>query len=496
MLQATRWATAAIVVSIGLPGIATAATLNVPGDFATIQACIDAAVSGVDECVVAPGTYHETINFLGKAITLRSSGGADVTTIDATGIGGSVVTCASGEGPNTILDGFTITGGTGTIVDYFAYGGGMYNDHSSPTVTNCAFSGNTATSKYAYDAGGGMYNSGGSPTVTHCSFSENTADDGGGMSNSNSNPTVVNCRFSENLAYWFGGGMCNNFSSPTVTTCTFSGNTGAFAGGGMASTGGHPTVSDCTFSGNIAYFYGGGMFNEAQSSPKVANCAFVGNTRSGMYNYGSSPAVGNCTFSMNTGSGMDADSYSNPTVTNSIFWADRIWNNRLDSAPVIRFSDVEGGLPVGAVDGGGNVDLDPRFVRPPDPGPDGTWDGVDDDYGDLRLQAGSPCIDAGDPGFVAPPGETDLDGHARVLCRRVDMGAYEFGIGDYNCDRVVDLADFSSWQACMTAPIHTEPFHSTIDIRQSTISCEAFDFNADGDVDLLDFDAFQMIFGR
>ena len=56
------------------------------------------------------------------------------------------------------------------------------------------------------------------------------------------------------------------------------------------------------------------------------------------------------------------------------------------------------------------------FVRPPDSGPDGAWDGVDDDYGDLRLQGGSPCINAGDPDFTPQPGETDLDGHARVLC--------------------------------------------------------------------------------
>ena len=130
MFRTRFWATAAAsLVSIGLPGVSAAATLNVPEDFATIQACIDAAVSGVDECAVASGTYHETINFLGKAITVRSSGGADVTTIDATGLGGSVVTCASGEGPNTVLDGFTITGGTGTDVydDGYTLGGGMYN---------------------------------------------------------------------------------------------------------------------------------------------------------------------------------------------------------------------------------------------------------------------------------------------------------------------------------------------------------------------------------
>ena len=40
------------------------------------------AVNG-DEIVVAPGTYNELIDFLGKAITLRASDGPDLTVIDA-----------------------------------------------------------------------------------------------------------------------------------------------------------------------------------------------------------------------------------------------------------------------------------------------------------------------------------------------------------------------------------------------------------------------------
>ena len=38
-----------------------------------------------DEIVVAPGTYFETIDFMGKAVWLHSADGADVTTIDGTG---------------------------------------------------------------------------------------------------------------------------------------------------------------------------------------------------------------------------------------------------------------------------------------------------------------------------------------------------------------------------------------------------------------------------
>ena len=58
---------------LGMPftNVVDAAVINVPADQPTIQAAINAAVSGVDEVVVAPGTYNEIINFIGKAITVH-----------------------------------------------------------------------------------------------------------------------------------------------------------------------------------------------------------------------------------------------------------------------------------------------------------------------------------------------------------------------------------------------------------------------------------------
>ena len=82
-----------------------------------IQRAIELSLPG-DEIVVAPGTYNELINFIGKGVTLRSSDGADLTIIDVEpvedpGTGKPVIRCDNGEGPNTVLDGFTLTGGTG-----------------------------------------------------------------------------------------------------------------------------------------------------------------------------------------------------------------------------------------------------------------------------------------------------------------------------------------------------------------------------------------------
>ncbi|MCH8315682.1 MAG: hypothetical protein IID41_06875 [Planctomycetes bacterium] len=188
---------------------AAADILHVPGDFPTIQEAIDAAMDG-DEVEVHPGTYNENINLLGKAITVRSSDGAGVTTIDAGG-SGTVVTCDSREGADTILDGFTITGGDASG------GGGMRNSGSSPTVTNCTFSGNSAG-----DLGAGMYNFISNPTVTNCIFSGNSAGSGGGgiLNLLSSNPTVTNCIFSGNSVGTVGGGMLNLIdSNPTVTNC-------------------------------------------------------------------------------------------------------------------------------------------------------------------------------------------------------------------------------------------------------------------------------------
>jgi parallel beta-helix repeat protein len=286
-----------------------------------IQTAITYASDG-DEIEVAPGIYYEAINFRHKGIRLYSSGGPEVTTIDGTG-NCHVVQCVNGEDANTVLAGFTITGGNATGAGESGYGGGMYNKASSPSVTNCIFRGNKAS------YGGGMLNDGSSPIMTNCTFSGNSATFGGGMQNVASSPTLTYCTFSGNSATSNSGGMHNVGSSPTLNHCTFSGNTadvhaGAMInaansspvmiactftensassnGGGMYNLASSPSVTNCIFRDNKAV-YGGGMLNDA-SSPTLTYCTFSGNSATsnsgGMHNVGSSPTLNHCTFSGNT----------------------------------------------------------------------------------------------------------------------------------------------------------------------------------------------------
>lgn len=105
-------------------------------DFDTIGEAIDAAES--EQTIdVKPCTYAENIDFGGKALVLRSTGGSANTVIEAPG--GTAVRAASGESDGTAIIGFTISGGTD------ATGGAVYVDFSSLRLEDVLLTDNRAT---------------------------------------------------------------------------------------------------------------------------------------------------------------------------------------------------------------------------------------------------------------------------------------------------------------------------------------------------------------
>jgi hypothetical protein len=100
-----------------------AKVIHVPSEQPSIQAGINTASNG-DTVEVSPGTYFENINFKGKLITVTSTAGPKVTTINGRGAN-AVVIFSSGETTAAVLSGFTVTNGSasGEIV---AVEGGDY----------------------------------------------------------------------------------------------------------------------------------------------------------------------------------------------------------------------------------------------------------------------------------------------------------------------------------------------------------------------------------
>ena len=119
---------AILLTCCAMASTGSASTINVPAQQPTIQAGINAAVSG-DTVLVAPGTYVENINFNGKAITVTSSGGPATTIIDG-GQNGYAVTFTSHETHAAVISGFTFRNGNQGLI---------YVANASPTIQSNVF---------------------------------------------------------------------------------------------------------------------------------------------------------------------------------------------------------------------------------------------------------------------------------------------------------------------------------------------------------------------
>lgn len=273
LLHSSMAAASSLICGLAVAGT----TLNVPGDFDSIQSAIESA-SGGDVVLVAPGTYVESIDLLGKAITVRSSEGAAVTRIDGTGATASVVTCVSGEGPDTVLEGFTITKGiVGTVYEplpFFRFGGGLYVDQSSPTINDCVFVENQA------GFGGGAYFRESFSEVNGTVFHDNYANtDGGGAQCWGGGVTFTNCTFTLNRApQSFGGGVHFTRGTPAAINCVFSNNTAATGGGfSWNSFGDGMIAAGCTITSNIAVTGGGIWVRPGYSDLALSKAEICGN---------------------------------------------------------------------------------------------------------------------------------------------------------------------------------------------------------------------------
>jgi len=120
-------------------------TVDGLGDAPTVQAGIDSAGAG-DTVLVGPGTYYENLVLQSKNIALRSQLGAASTMLDGSMTAASVILCRDGITNETLVEGFTITGGSGT--DFYStgdrLGGGLSCLNAAPTIRGNIIIGNRA----------------------------------------------------------------------------------------------------------------------------------------------------------------------------------------------------------------------------------------------------------------------------------------------------------------------------------------------------------------
>jgi len=344
------------------------------------------------------------------------------------------VVTAANVGSTTVLDGCVVRGGYAfavagdggagirivggaprfidCVIDSNAagLGAGVLNLRGAPTFRRCEFRGNLA-----WQFRGGAYFGAGGDTpkvarfidclfVENRAFSYSTGSDGGAIFCEPNAPVLLSrCEFTGNSAqaghfsWGMGGALCSLADGVVLHGCRFFGNSGN--GGGAVWTGRRTQMADCIFSGNQARW--AGAVAVFVGSAALVNCTLAGNRAEDGGGVGceyGSVAVSNCVLWGNTA--VNADSAYKAQVHTSA-----------GGTASLRHSCVQGVLtgapgedPPNPADFPGCTEADPLFVDPD--GPDGIRGTSDDD---LRVQAGSPCLDAGDNAAV-PADVLDLDG--------------------------------------------------------------------------------------
>jgi predicted outer membrane repeat protein len=459
------------------PGSTTARFVIPPGitlrgGFAGTEASASEADPIAHPTILSGDIGHDDVNTDGNKIA--------ETTANRVGTNTSILLTLTGAPAGTGIDGVILTAA--------GSGGALKITGGNPFVRRCHFSGNSGT-----NGGAALVDSSASVIFSTCGFSGNLAStSGGALRGTSATLAFENCSFTGNTANGTGGGGALNFSSSvgSLRSCTFSQNIcpGVFGdGGAVRGISTSLQAVGCSFRGNEGYD-GGALHLSGAAAVSLTNClaqenrarsdgggayidgidavltgcSFAANRSTddggALYHYAASPSLDLCTLAGNSAGKSGGAIYNRtantsdpaaPALRNSILWNNQAgysgtpaWASVSDVSSdhpttfshciIARSGGSSSWNPELGIDLGFNLDVDPRLVMAPVPGlaaPQSI---------DLRLQAGSPAIDAGsNPAVPADPSDVDGDsntaetlpldvsGKPRIAGARVDLGAHE-----------------------------------------------------------------------
>lgn len=387
------------------------------GDYPTIQAAVDAAVSG-DEILLADGTYtgdgNHAIDFLGKAVTVRSQGGFPAAVVVDCGRKGmsdpdhAGFLFRTGEGAGSRVADLTVSGAQGAI-SIAGSSPVLQNVHvrdgwstavvsrgGSPVLTGCVIEANTRLDTRAFAAC--VFLEGGDAQLDHCQIRDNGWT---GVVIRDASPSLRDCLIAGHVGGEGGGVAVYGDASPLLDGCTLTGNRAHFRGGGLAvlaSPASAVHVRGCTITANeVTSGAGGGVFAHGAVQLLFEDCVIAGNRAEywsgGVYlSRTAETRFDRCTITGNRGltaGGLAVVDYAAPvTLDRTILWGNCAgWTApelflangttvEMGCVDVARAGIYNYGAGVLQWDGT-EIDADPRFCRPTDcadaPDADGLW---------------------------------------------------------------------------------------------------------------------------
>ncbi|MHB8119560.1 MAG: hypothetical protein ACYDHX_12650 [Methanothrix sp.] len=257
----------------------TANAVNVLNSNAKIQDGVTLASSG-GTVNVAAGIFKENV-VIDKSLTINGAVSSN-TIVDGNMLGSVFNIGSTNSNIDVTLSGLDITGGSGTTVGTWKFGGGVYNKGRT-TINDCRIYANSASD------GGGVHNSG-TATITGSNiFGNSAARNGGGIYNDYGTLTVNGGSITGNSAT-YGGGVWN-YGTATIISSTIAGNSAAADGGiGNAGT---ATITDSAITGNTAIGSGGGITNSGRIT--ITDSTISGNSGGqggGVDNHGTTTIIG------------------------------------------------------------------------------------------------------------------------------------------------------------------------------------------------------------